>query len=58
MVQTFLNEELVGAGDHLGVTSLHVSKCHFWVDRMAAGHAENLQVCVFITLVHLQTHTK
>lgn len=58
VVQAFLNEGLVGAGDHLGVTSLHVSKCHFRVDRVAAGHAENLQVCVFITLVHLQTHTE
>lgn len=58
MVQIFLNEKRGNAIDHLGVTSLHVSKCHFWVDGMAARHAENLQVGVFIPFIHLQTHTQ
>lgn len=56
MVQNIVNEDAVNAGHHLGIASLHVSKCNFWVDRMAAGHAEYLQVGVFITFIHLQMH--
>lgn len=56
-VNTLLNVLLIDAGNHLGVTSLHVSQCHFWIDGMAAGHTENLQVVVFITFIHLQIHT-
>lgn len=56
--QTILNEEAVDAGHHLSIASLHVSKCNFWVDRMATGHAENLQVGVFIAFVYLQMHTE
>lgn len=56
MVQTLLNEKPVDAGHHLGIASLHVSKCNFWVDRMATGNTENLQVGVFIALIYLQMH--
>lgn len=58
MVQTILNEEAAEAGRHLGIASLHVSKGNFWVDRMATGHAENLQVGVFIAFIYLQIHTE
>lgn len=58
IVNTLWNVSLINAGNHLGVTSLHVSQCHFWIDGMAAGHTENLQVGVFITFIHLQTHIR
>lgn len=58
MVQIILNEEPVDAGHHLGIASLHVSECNFWVDRVAAGHTENLQVGVFFSFVYLQMHTE
>lgn len=39
---------------HLGITSLHVPQRHLGVDRVTAGDAENLQVCVVVSFVDLQ----
>ena len=45
--------------NHLCVTSLHMSQCHFWIDGMTTRHAENLQICVLaVTFIHLQTEPK
>lgn len=45
--------------NHLCVTSLHMSQCHFWVDGMTTRHTENLQICVLaVTFIHLQTEPK
>lgn len=46
---------------NLSIAPLHVSQRHLWVDRMTAGHTEDLKVCVItITFSHLyrwrQTH--
>lgn len=39
---------------HFGIASLHVTQRHLGVDRVTAGDAENLKVCVVISFVHLQ----
>lgn len=45
--------------NHLCVTSLHMSQCHFWIDGMTTRHTENLQVCVLaVTFIHLHREPK
>lgn len=40
---------------HLSIASLHMSQSHLRIDWMAAGHAEDLQVCVLaVSFVHLR----
>lgn len=36
-----------------------MSECHFWIDRVTARHAEDLQICVLaVAFIYLQTGTK